>query len=95
MRTFLAENWTMGITTKSGMVWANWYSDYWICQTNVGYHPQALWGKWKPYWSWEYFAEWFYDPYKQMDHCIELFKWGTVFYAFKHRYARTKQIIIL
>lgn len=92
MRTFLAESWTMWITRKSGLVWANWYRDYWICQTNVWYHPYVLRWEWYAYWSWKYFKEWFYDPYKQMDHCIKLFKWWTVFYAYKHRYDRTRDI---
>ena len=88
MRTFLAENWTMWITRKSGLIWNNWYRDYWICQINAWYHPEIL-GNWD-----KYFADWFYDPYKQMDHCIKKFKSWTTFYAYPHRFNRTKQIVI-
>lgn len=88
MRTFLAENWTMWVTRKSGLVWNNWYRDYGICQINAWYHPEILWNGDK------YFVDWFYDPYKQMDHCIKKFKWGTTFYAYKHRYVRTRDIVI-
>lgn len=93
MRTFLAENWTMWLTRKSDLVWSNGYRDYWICQINAWYHSEILWW-WGNYWSWKYFAEWFYDPYKQMDKCIDKFKWWTKFYAYPYRYERTKSIIV-
>lgn len=89
MRTFLAENWTMWVTRKSWLVWANGYRDYGICQINAWWHKDILWHWWK-----QYFADWFYNPYKQMDYCIKLFKWWTRFYAYPYRYERTKDIII-
>jgi len=92
MRTFLAESWTMDLTRKSWLVWSNWYSDYGMCQTNTGYHPYVLRWEGYAYGSGKYFKEWFYNPYKQMDHCIKMFKGGTIFYAFKHRFERTKAI---
>jgi len=89
MRTFLAENWTMWITRKSGLIWVNWYRDYWICQINAWWHPEILGN-----WNGKYFADWFYDPYKQMDHCIKKFKNWTTFYAYPHRFNRTKEIVV-
>lgn len=89
MRTFLAENWTMEILRVSWLVWANGYRDVGICQTNIWWHKEILWGS-----NWKRYKDWFYDPYKQMDYCIKLYKWGTKFYAYTHRYKRTKDIVI-
>lgn len=88
MWTFLAENGTMWLTKKSWIVWANWYSDYWICQINSGYHKIILWK-----WNWKYFADWFYNPYKQMDYCIKLYNQGTRFYGYNVRYKSKNKLI--
>lgn len=66
----------MWIDRKSYVVWKNWYSDYWICQVNIGYHPEVL----SNGSNWKKFVDWFYDPYKQIDYCYKLFSWWTTFY---------------
>lgn len=80
--TIITENWTMWIDRKSYVVWSNWYSDYGICQINIGFHPEVLsnWSNWKK------FVDWFYDPYKQIDYCNKLFKWWTKFYWYNNRF---------
>lgn len=86
--TILAENWTMWIDRKSLMVWKNWYSDYWICQVNVGYHPIILgWSNWKR------FKDWFYNPYKQLDYCNKLFQGGITFYGYFNRHKVENKLI--
>ena len=86
--TLLAENWTMWIDRKSLAVWKNGYSDYWLCQINVGYHPEVLlWSNWKR------FKDWFYDPYKQLDYCNKLFQNWTTFYGYHVRYKSEKFLI--
>ena len=85
--TILAENSTMWIDRKSNMVWANWYSDYWLCQINVWRHPEVLW------WSnWKRFKDWFYDPYKQLDYCNNLFTNWTRFYWYDVRHKMESKI---
>ncbi len=88
VRTFLAENWTMWITRRSEKIWYNWYYDFGICQINSWYHPEILWQKRK-------FADWFYDPYKQIDKCIELYNQWTKLWWYDHRFERTKDILII
>lgn len=86
--TILAENGTMWIDRKSGIVWANWYSDYGLCQINVGRHPEVLW------WSnWKRFKDWFYNPYKQLDYCNKLFVWWTRFYWYDVRHKVKHKIV--
>jgi len=77
--TILAENGTMWIDRKSNAVWANGYSDYGLCQINVWYHPEILW-------TTRRFKEWFYNPYKQLDYCWELYSWWTRFYWYDVRH---------
>jgi len=83
--TLTAENYRWTTTRKSNRVWANWWSDYWICQVNAWYHPEIL--SWKSYYpNKEYFAKWFLNPYKQIDYCWKLYKWWTKFYGYNVRY---------
>jgi len=80
----------MWIDRKSWLVWANWYSDYWLCQINIGWHPDVLW------WSnWKKFKDWFYDPYKQLDYCNKLFTSWTRFYWYDVRYKVAHKIKVL
>ena len=88
--TILAENGTMWIDRKSGMVWANGYSDYWLCQINVWYHKDIL-SDWK---NWKRFKDWFYNPYKQLDYCNKLFITGTRFYWYDVRHKVAHKIDI-
>lgn len=88
MRTFLAENTSMWITTRWEKIWKNNHYDRGICQINSWYHPEILWGDAKQ------FQEWFYNPYKQMDKCIELYKSWTKFWGYDYRFERTKDILI-
>ena len=91
--TFLAENWNMWITRKSLIVWANWHSDYWICQINTWYHPDILAWNWFAYWSWKYFKEWFYNFHKQADYCIKKYKTWTRFYWYDVRHKVRNKLI--
>ena len=86
--TILAENWTMWIDRKSWLVWANWYSEYWICQINVWWHPEIL-SNWK---NWKRFVDRFYDPYKQIDYCWKKYSWWTKFYWYNVRMKIEKKI---
>lgn len=87
--TILAENGTMWIDRKSNSVWANWYSDFWLCQINIWWHPEVL--SW--YSNWKMFHDWFYDPYKQLDYCYWKFAEGTRFYGYDVRHRMQDKII--
>jgi hypothetical protein len=87
--TILAENSTMQIDRKSIIVGSNWYSDYWLCQINIWYHPEIL-SNWK---NWKKFKDWFYDPYKQLDYCQKLFSWWVRFYWYDKRHTVKKNIL--
>lgn len=103
--TLLAENGTMWIERQSE-VWSqrinwknvicnkeNWTSNcvreesYWICQLNRIYHPEINWTHWHK------FQEWFYDPYKQIDHCWYKYSTGTRFYGYDVRERQRYKII--
>ena len=86
--TLLAENGTMSIDRKSGSIWVNWYSDYWLCQINIGYH-KAILSDWK---NGKKFADWFYDPYKQLDYCYKLYSNWTKFYWYDVRHRMVTSI---
>lgn len=87
--TILAENGTMWIDRKSLAVWANWYSDYWLCQVNVWWHPDVL----SDGSNGKRFHDWFYDPYKQLDYCYKKFAGGTRFYWYDVRHRMKDKLI--
>lgn len=76
---------------KSGMVGANGYSDYGLCQLNGQYHASFIFANGanlKAGWGKD-----FQDPYKQLDYCLGVWKDAiakgritTTFYAYNVRH---------
>lgn len=82
--TMNAENGGWNIDRRSGLIWANWYYDYGLCQINKWYHPEIVNDKR------------FYTDYKRhIEQCRNLYKWGTRFYGFDVRYKRAKGLVLI
>lgn len=81
---------------KSGMVGANGYSDYGLCQLNGQYHAKFIFANGanlKAGW-WHDFK----DPYKQIDYCLGVWKDAiaknrikTTFYAYNVRHNKLER----
>ena len=81
---------------KSGLVWANWFSDYWLCQLNAKYHRKWIFANKQNLKDW--FSKEFQDWYNQLNYCWEVFQdWikkgrlKTTFYAYNKRHDKAQR----
>lgn len=85
--TVLAENWALTIDRKSNTsYWRNWkqYNDVWICQISEYYHPAIVSDE-------RFLVDWDW----QAEQCRILYRGGTRFYWFDHRWKFKRILTVL